>query len=513
MMQKSTDNLEELLTVMPPDIRAGLEALPQLGTVREFVLDLGRRPEARFADEFVYVREQSVTEADLDFVAQRLGEFGGDNRAGIERTLHRISAIRNRRGKIVGLTCRVGRAVYGTIDIIRDVVESGKSVLLLGRPGVGKTTKLREVARVLADDLRRRVIVVDTSNEIAGDGDIAHPGIGTARRMQVSHPSHQHDVMIEAVENHMPQVVIIDEIGREAEAEAARTIAERGVQLIATAHGNTLENLTQNPTLCDLIGGIHAVTLGDEEARRRMTQKTVLERKAPPTFEVLIELLDRDRLAVHHNVADTVDALLRGTPPRPELRARRDDGSVEVTFAAPIIEGIGVNRRLERKGGANGNEPPRPESLRRLFPFGVSRNRLQRAIRQLGLEVTIAHSLDEADALIILKAHHRRESPTLRDAHARRLPTFVVTSNTYAQIASGLAEVFSTRSPLRSPVEQALREAESAMREVIATAQPMELKPQTATLRRQQHQIAHGCNLRTHSVGKDPFRRVRILPA
>src|SRR3989442_2470881 len=186
------------------------------------------------------------------------------------------------------LTLRVGRAVYGTMEIIRDVVEAGRSILLLGKPGVGKTTLLREVARVLADEMGKRVVIVDTSNEIAGDGDIPHPGIGRARRMQVATPSLQHAVMIEAVENHMPEVVVIDEIGTEQEAAAARTIAERGVQLIATAHGNTLENLMLNPTLSDLVGGIQTVTLSDEEARRRGTQKSVLERKAPPTFQTLV---------------------------------------------------------------------------------------------------------------------------------------------------------------------------------------------------------------------------------
>jgi len=245
-----------------------------------------------------------------------VGAFGKDNRAGIERTLHRISAIRNRQGEVIGLTCRVGRAVFGTVDIVRDVIEQGKSILLLGRPGVGKTTLLREAARVLADEFKKRVVIVDTSNEIAGDGDIPHPGIGGARRMQVAVPDLQHAVMIEAVENHMPEVIVIDEIGTEAEALAARTIAERGVQLIATAHGNTLDNLLQNPTLADLTGGIQAVTLSDEEARRRGTQKTVLERKAPPTFDVIIEIQNKDRLAVHHDVASVVDRFLRG--------ARRD---------------------------------------------------------------------------------------------------------------------------------------------------------------------------------------------
>src|SRR6185369_13337565 len=231
----------------------------------------------------------------------------------------------NRSGKIVGLTARIGRAVFGTIEIIDDLVENGKSVLIMGRPGIGKTTMLREAARVLADDLNKRVVVVDTSNEIAGDGDIPHPGIGRARRMQVPTPSLQHAVMIEAVENHMPEVIVIDEIGTEQEAAAARTIAERGVQLVGTAHGQTLENLMLNPTLCDLIGGIQAVTLSDDEARRRGTQKTVLERKAPPTFDVVLELIDFDKLAVHHNVMKTVDLILRGVPPRAEIRVKGGD--------------------------------------------------------------------------------------------------------------------------------------------------------------------------------------------
>lgn len=297
-----TDNLDLLLQVLTAQLRAALEQHPDLDQLLEVVLDLGRRPEARFPNEALALDEASVERETLRYVTERVGSFGKDNRAGIERTLHRISAIRNRQGEIIGLTCRVGRAVIGTVDIVRDVIESGHSILLLGRPGVGKTTLLREAARVLADELHKRVVIVDTSNEIAGDGDIPHPGIGAARRMQVPVPALQHAVMIEAVENHMPEVVVIDEIGTEAEALAARTIAERGVQLIATAHGNTLDNLLQNPTLCDLVGGIQAVTLSDEEARRRGTQKTVLERKAPPTFDVLIEIQDKDRLAVHRDV-------------------------------------------------------------------------------------------------------------------------------------------------------------------------------------------------------------------
>src|ERR671918_1877452 len=300
-----TDDIELLLDILPPDIREWLERQNEIENLLEIVCDLGRAPEARYPGKSQIMPFHLATPEDIEYVTRRVGAFGKDNRAGIERTLHRISAIRNRRGAIVGLTCRVGRAVYGTIDIIRDVVESGKSVLLLGRPGVGKTTKCREVARVLSEEFGKRVIVVDTSNEIAGDGDIPHPGIGRARRMQVPSPDEQHAVMIEAVENHMPQVIVIDEIGTTAEALAARTIAERGVQLVATAHGNTLDNLLQNPTLSDLVGGIQAVTLSDEEARRRGTQKTVLERKAPPTFDVLIEIQDKDRLAIHRDVAKT----------------------------------------------------------------------------------------------------------------------------------------------------------------------------------------------------------------
>src|SRR3954452_10940855 len=331
--QQMIDNLEEVLIALPIPVADAIRfelATGERGALIEIVMDLGRRPEARFQSSEFFLSDTDVTREDLQWVVDRIGVFGDDNRAGIERTLHRISAIRNRTGAIVGLTCRVGRAVYGTISIIRDLVESGRSILLLGRPGVGKTTMLREVARVLADDLLKRVVIVDTSNEIAGDGDIPHPSIGRARRMQVPTPAMQHAVMIEAVENHMPEVVVIDEIGTELEAAAARTIAERGVQLIGTAHGNTLENLMMNPTLADLIGGIQSVNLSDEEARRRGTQKSILERKAPPTFNVMVEIINRDEVAVHHDVAATVDAILRNGPVRVESRRRLESGEIEI---------------------------------------------------------------------------------------------------------------------------------------------------------------------------------------
>src|SRR3989475_2880220 len=321
-----TDDLALLLEVVPPPMRGMIEANPHCDVLLEVVLDLGRLPQVRFLDHMEELPTTQVSRQDIDYVVTRISMFGKDNRAGIERTLHRISAIRNRVGTIIGLTCRVGRALFGTVDILRDVIQQGKSLLLLGRPGVGKTTLLREAARLLADDLGKRVIVVDTSNEIAGDGDIPHPGIGRARRMQVPSPTEQHAVMIEAVENHMPQVIVIDEIGTELEAQAARTIAERGVMLIGTAHGNNLDNLMLNPTLSDLIGGIQSVTLGDEEARRRRSQKSVLERKAPPTFDVIIEIIDRERVTVHADVADTVDSMLRGDQVAAELRWRDEEG-------------------------------------------------------------------------------------------------------------------------------------------------------------------------------------------
>ena len=334
---KITDDLDALLGVLPKTINDAVRKADDYDNLLEIILDLGRVPTARFVDRELTLRQSEVLREEIDFVDEHIGAFDADNRAGIERTLHRISAIRNRRGHIVGLTLRVGRAVYGTVDIIQDIVETGKSVLILGRPGVGKTTLLREAARILAES--KRVIIVDTSNEIGGDGDVPHPAVGKARRMQVREPMLQHEVMIEAVENHNPEVIVIDEIGRELEAAAARTIAERGVQLIGTAHGQTLDNLLLNPTLSDLVGGIEAVTLSDEEARRRGTQKTVLERRSPPTFDVLVEIQQRDRFAVHMDIAASVDALLRGFPLPPEIRSRDASGKIQITQAKPDPRG------------------------------------------------------------------------------------------------------------------------------------------------------------------------------
>ncbi len=691
--REAIDDLDALLAALPSEVVAAIHLLPDRAELIEVVLDLGRRPEARFPEREVILLEREVTEADIAAVVDLIGSFGDDNRAGIERTLHRISAIRNRTGKIVGLTCRIGRAVFGTIEIVEDLVESGKSILIMGRPGIGKTTMLREAARVLADDFGKRVVVVDTSNEIAGDGDIPHPAIGKARRMQVRTPSLQHEVMIEAVENHMPQVIVIDEIGTELEAQAARTIAERGVQLIGTAHGNTLDNLMLNPTLSDLIGGIQTVTLGDEEARRRRTQKSVLERKAPPTFDVIVEIQDRERVMVHADVAETVDALLRGDPVAPELRWR-DEGGIHRTqsrprpspreqlapqrFAGLVGTGAGGWRpepgwsgagsyrtapwdergarpdyrpgasggwresrggrgapvrvmpgeRLARfgQGGQGGRADPgrlesrvrspdapgggRPpvagragdapfvageiadrgpvergappvspdvrardarelerqrewreqagrvleaykaeegtgpvnvadlaaddEALAdravamaeeqdgpvlhvegttlppiRVLPHGISRKRLEQAVRELQLPVIVAREVDEADVVMTLRSEYRQKGSPIREAEERAIPIYVLKSNTIIQMQASLTSLYSLEV---DPREAALRETEQAIGLVLGRSEAVELSPQNAYVRRLQHQMAERANVVSRSRGREPYRRVRLYP-
>jgi stage III sporulation protein SpoIIIAA len=437
--------LDLLFGALPPPIRdAARRAMGGRDELLEVVMDLGRPPEARFTDAEVILSADAVSTADLAYVAQRVGSFGDDNRAGIARTLHRISAIRNRQGEIVGLTCRVGRAVTGTINLIKDLVVSGRSILLLGRPGVGKTTMLRECARVLADEKGKRVVIVDTSNEIGGDGDIPHPGIGRSRRMQVRTPTLQHAVMIEAVENHMPEVIVIDEIGTELEAQAARTIAERGVQLIATAHGRSLDNLLVNPTLNDLLGGIQTVTLGDEEARRRGSQKSVQERKAPPTFDVLVEIQERQQLVVHTPLDEVVDLALRGQFKPPQLRVRRPDGSV-VTQIEPLPRN-GKDR--SRRPSA----PSRPVAVPRrrgsayepmaIFPYGVSRSHVEQGVRDLGLPVRILHHPEDADLVLTLKNYYRRKDSPIQQAEAHGTPVEVLRSNTAEQVRSALERIY-----------------------------------------------------------------------
>jgi stage III sporulation protein SpoIIIAA len=510
-MRNITDDLDTLIDVLPPRLAEALRSRQNNYALLEIVMDLGRLPEARYPHEEAILSEDEVTEHDLDFVVSRIGEFTTDNRAGIERTLHRISCIRNRRGRIIGLTCRVGRAVFGTIRIIEDLVRAEQSVLLLGRPGVGKTTMLREVARFLADELNCRVIVVDTSNEIAGDGDIPHPGIGSARRMQVPSPELQHAVMIEAVENHMPEVIIIDEIGTDLEAAAARTIAERGVQLIATAHGNALENLIMNPTLSDLVGGIQSVTLSDEEARRRGTQKAILERRAPPTFDILVEIQSYTQVAVHHNVAETVDAVLRGYQVPPEMRELSAAGELKTVKAGPARSDGAAARAPGREDVYQETSAGRSATReRRIYPFGVSRQRLQQALRETHFPATIVDHLDDADVVITLRPYYRRKPQTLHDAEARGIPIYVVKSNTVLQLEQVLLTMRSERAG--DPVVTALKEAEDAIGQVLNQYGAVDLNPQNAYIRRLQHMLAQRYNLGSRSVGSEPNRYVRILP-
>jgi stage III sporulation protein SpoIIIAA len=497
-----SDDLDALLDALPERVAQPVRNHPDRAQLLEIILDLGRRPLARFPGHDVQLAETEVTDADIGHVVERIGAFGDDNRAGIERTLHRISCIRNRKGRVVGLTCRVGRAIFGTITIIDDLIQSGKSLLLLGRPGVGKTTMLREVARVLSELMARRVIVVDTSNEIAGDGDIPHPAIGRARRMQVATPSQQHAVMIEAVENHMPEVIIIDEIGTELEAAAARTIAERGVQLVGTAHGNTLENLIMNPTLSDLIGGIQTVTLGDEEARRRGTQKSILERKAPPTFDMVVEIQGFSRVAVHGDVASTVDAILRGRNVEAEVRELSVEGEL-----VTVKEAVGPSPE---------REPPTKLQRRQegkvmqIFPFGISRSRLEHTIKTAELPAAISDRLEGSDAVLTARNYFRRRPQTLRDAETLGVPVYVLKNHTAAQMEQLLFSIAET-SGGGTEVLRAIREAEDASYQVLSNSDAIvELTPQNAYIRRLQHQVAQRYNLYSRSTGRDPGRRVLI---
>lgn len=548
-----TDNLDVLLNVLPPVVARQIIANNRSDDLLEVIMDLGRLPTARYVDGEVNLSDVEITHADIEYVVNQIGDFDADNRAGMERTLHRISAIRNRRKIFVGLTCRVGRAVYGTTDIIKDLIESGQSLLLLGRPGVGKTTMLREAARLLAET--KRVIIVDTSNEIGGDGDVPHPAVGRARRMQVATPSLQHEVMIEAVENHNPQVIVIDEIGRELEAVAARTIAERGVQLIGTAHGNTLENLLLNPTLSDLVGGIEAVTLSDEEARRRGTQKTVLERRSPPTFDVLIEIQERDRVAVHTDVSEAVDALLRGYPIPPELRYSDEFGEIRTEQPAPPPR-FGQGSQSYRRGGgppsplgrqSNGRnnrydqpaarepasgrseytpaedddlpviQPDKRDKLSpiRIYPYGVARNRLQQATRRLGVPVIIVDNVGEADVLFTLRTYFRKRQRPIVDAETRNMPICVLRANTVNQMQQFLVDLFNLKIEQAPSEEQhiqpMLQETQSAIEAILNGERSVELTPASAYVRRLQHQMARQANLVSQSYGKEPTRRVRIF--
>jgi stage III sporulation protein SpoIIIAA len=539
---KITDDLDALLGVLPGNIVEAVHKANDYDNLLEIILDLGRVPTARYVQGETVLFNKEIARAELDHVVERIGEFDADNRAGLERTLHRISAIRNRRGHIVGLTCRVGRAVYGTVDIIQDIVESGKSVLILGRPGVGKTTLLREAARILAEN--KRVIIVDTSNEIGGDGDVPHPAVGQARRMQVREPMFQHEVMIEAVENHNPEVIVIDEIGRELEAAAARTIAERGVQLIGTAHGQTIDNLMLNPTLSDLIGGIEAVTLSDEEARRRGTQKTVLERRAPPTFDVLVEIQTRDRFAVHTDIAASVDSLLRGFPLPPEIRSRDADGKIQIEKVKPDPRSRPESEFRIENGPVTGprrtsRQPAQPvlattpalsatpeagaapvaESHRtplqpiRVYPYGVSRDRLTQSAKRMSVPAIFVKDAGESDVLVTLRSYYRDRQQAVMQAEHQGMPVYVLRANTVSQIEQFLSDLFNLSEvvPAASEIDYVKNQAQAAIAAVLNGERWVDLPPGPAAVRRVQHEMAREAELVSHSYGKEPRRRVRIF--
>ena len=537
--RRITDDLDVLLAILPQKVVKAVHRSNSYDKLLEIIMDLGRQPVARYVGQEITLCEDEITRQDIDGVVSAIGSFDADNRAGLERTLHRISAIRNRLGNVVGLTLRVGRAVYGTIDVIEDLISSGKSILILGRPGVGKTTLLREAARILAET--KRVIIVDTSNEIGGDGDVPHPAVGRARRMQVKVPTLQHEVMIEAVENHNPEVIVIDEIGRELEAHAARTIAERGVQLIGTAHGKTLENLLLNPTLSDLVGGIESVTLSDEEAKRRGTQKTVLERRAPPTFDMLIEIQTRYDFIVHADVTEAVDKLLRAFPLTAEMRSCDEDGKVTINKNYPIVSEMEHN--LETKGpkgsqrgqhalhpvnnGIHEDSPhlppthPEGSSLERkpilakkIFPYGVARNRLLQAAKRLNVPAIIVRNLDEAEMLITLRSYYRDHQATIVEAEHRGTPIYVLRSNTITQIEQFLSGLFQIPTPDLNEYDEVGNEVsqvtKTGIMSVLNGEKYVDLPPANAVIRRFQHEMIKEADLVSHSIGKEPRRYVRI---
>ena len=543
--QRVTDDLDRLLELLPDAVQEQLRPEEAREQLLEVVLDLGRVPEARYPGRARALGSTPLSRQDLTAVVARLGQFGGDNRAGIERTLHRISAIRNRQGEVVGLTCRVGRAVFGTVAMVRDLLDGGQSLLLMGRPGVGKTTALREIARVLADELERRVVVIDTSNEIAGDGDIPHPAIGRARRMQVARPELQHQTMIEAVENHMPEVIVIDEIGTELEAQAARTIAERGVVLVATAHGNALANLIKNPTLSDLVGGIQAVTLGDEEARRRRSQKTVLERAAEPTFPVAVEMHSRQRWAVHTDVAATVDQLLRGLKPRVQERELTPEGGVQLVDDPPQASGL-LRPPSQRsfadqpvsapvpmpaasaRGASAAEEPPPQETSSehlQVLCCGVPPRVVEEAIRSHGWKARVVEDLSEADVVLSVRLGLSRQPSLRRQVRDLGIPILVIKSDTLPQVTRAMARLLprpGTETAAEVPPPDrasqddelaALEECRLAVEQVVMPqGRPVGLLPRSERVLRMQADLVRRYRLRSDVFGEAEMSRLRVFP-
>lgn len=543
------DDLDKLLDILPHFIKHQLETHPQRKELIEIVMDLGRKPEARFPKGPEYLSHRSIAWHDLDYSIRRLGHFSSDNRSGIERTLHRISSIRNRQGNIVGLTCRVGRAIFGTISIIRDLLETGESILLLGKPGVGKTTAIREIARVLADEMEKRVVIIDTSNEIAGDGDIPHPAIGRARRMQVARPELQHQVMIEAIENHMPEVIIIDEIGTELESLAARTIAERGVQLVGTAHGNFLESVIKNPILSDLIGGIQYVTLGDDEAKRRGTQKSILERKASPAFGVAIEIHQRKNWVIHEKVDQIVDQILQGD--QIILQQRELEGNGKIRIACKGTNNISSTSRSQRGKMISRpiNQPPansrdslpvnklvkslynndnlgeQKTDLLTVYGYCMEIAQINSIIKAYKLPLKTTKEINTADAILSLRSHIKQNDKLRQIAKAKKLIIYTIHNNTAQQISRALHKMLSLNTVLQLHWSQvchnkdqgeihALNETRWAIEKVVLSKnKTAELLARPAQIRKLQHELVKFYSLRARSFGEEPFRRIRIFPS
>nr|YP_010443851.1 Ycf45 [Vacuolaria virescens]UTE94738.1 Ycf45 [Vacuolaria virescens] len=442
------EDLNQLIEILPNFLKLSLKNNSNRFNLIEIVMDLGRRPEGRFLNGSEYLSQRIISSQDLDFCTKKLKNFSNDNRSGIEKTLHRVSCIRNRKGNIIGLSCRVGRALFGTISIVRDLLESSESILILGKPGVGKTTTIREVARVLSDELEKRVVIVDTSNEIGGNSDIPHSGIGKARRMQVSKSELQHNVMVEAVENHTPEVIIVDEIGSELEVLAARTIAERGVQLIGTVHGNCLENLIKNPILTDIVGGITNVTLSDEEAKRRKTQKNILERKASPAFQIAIEINQKTKWFIHENISQSVDFLLQKQ--NPFLQSRILEGNNKVFIYYELFQANNTKKSSLQISEKNNilevdNEfitySKKIQKKIHIYPYLVSINKVQQVSKSFCFNAFFTKNIYKATAILALKSYVIENKKLLEIAKIRRIPIYTIKKNTETEIAKIIHQI------------------------------------------------------------------------
>jgi len=504
-------DIQLFIELFPDFIREKLVEYGHEDDLLEVVLDLGRNVEARYTEETVAISDVVVQPEHILAITQRLPLFDRDNRAGIEGTLHRISAIRNRRGEIIGLTYRVGRAVMGMIDLVKDLFSSGKNILLLGKPGIGKTTLLRESARVLSTEFKKRVIVVDTSNEIAGEGNLPHPAVGLSRRMQVPFEKAQYQVMIEAVENHMPEVIIIDEIGTVEEAAASRTIAERGVQLIGTAHGNTLENVLFNPTISDLLGGITSVILSDEESIRRGTQKTVLERTAAPTFDILIEIHTRDEYAVYRDVAKTVDRYLRSHPIYPEIRRKGEDGKPDIVDAKEMaVKSEGLPTPIQQdENETNDWQNGQNKVLIKLYPFGVSSAYLNRSLHTSLHPIEIVKNLQDATIILTTESYRKRNPSALHTAENMNIPIYSIPENTLAEVRKFISQL--DKSPAKNH-DNETRNLEKLIEQVFYTKSPVNLPPADIKIRKLEHQLALRYGLKSESFGEEPRRFVVVYP-